>query len=210
VVAELVSVDQVPITFGGRATYNIENALGAAALASALGIADEAIVVGLKSFQTNAEDNPGRGNLATLPSGVSVLVDFGHNPAGIERVLAFARVLAGEAPICVISGMPGDRPDAEIQDVARQIAHARPKRVFLRELEGYLRGREVGAIPAILRAALMEAGVSAEAIAVAGSEAEALSMALEGSSAGELIAILPSIEGEAVHALLEARSAQWT
>jgi len=203
----LVRVEDVPITFGGKARYNIENALGAAALASMVGLPDAAIVDGLRAFTSSFDDNPGRGNLMQLPSGTRVLVDFGHNPAGIERVLAFARALAGEGPVTVISGMPGDRPDDELREVAAQIARAQPRRVFLRDLEGYLRGREPGSIPAILRASLAANGV--RIISDTTGEIDALVRALADARADELIVILPSIDGESVLAHLRAQGATW-
>lgn len=208
-VEAIVAVDDIPITFRGLAAYNVENALAAAALASCLGMNDAAIAAGLKSFQSSAADNPGRGNLATLPGGARVLVDFGHNPVGIARVLSFARALAGDAAISVVSGMPGDRPNEEIEDVARQIAAARPRRIILRELEGYLRGRAEGEIPALLERSMVAAGISAETISRAANECAALERALEGTAPGELIAILPSIEGEDVKTMLDARGATW-
>lgn len=209
-ITPIVAVDDVPITFRGLAGYNVENALAAAALASNLGMSDAAIASGLKSFQSSAADNPGRGNLATMPSGARVLVDFGHNPVGIARVLGFARALAGEAAISVVSGMPGDRPNEEIEEVARQIAGARPRRIFLRELEGYLRGRAEGEIPALLERTMIAAGIAAEKIGRAANECAALERALEQLEPGELIAILPSIEGEDVKVMLDARGATWS
>lgn len=203
----LIAVDQIPITFGGKARHNIDNALGAAALASALGLPDAAIAEGLRAFTSSFDDNPGRGNLMLLPSGTRVLVDFGHNPAAMERVLAFARALAGDGPITVVSGMPGDRPDDELRDVGARLAGAMPRRVFVRDLDGYLRGREPGAVPAILRASLAAHGVLD--IVDASGELDALERALADARSDELIAILPSIEGEAVLAHLVARGARW-
>jgi UDP-N-acetylmuramyl tripeptide synthase len=204
----LMSVDEVPLTFGGRATYNIENALGAAALASALGIKDEAIKRGLSQFTSSPTDNPGRGNMADA-NGVRVLVDFGHNAVAVNRVLAFARKLVGPGNVSVIFGMPGDRLDEEMREVARQIALAAPARVVLRELNDYLRGRQPGAVPKLLREALLAAGVREDQVELAPLEVDALASLLDRAKPGELVAILPSVETEAVRALLDARSAKW-
>ena len=59
----LATVHEVPITYGGAARFNVANALAGAALASTLGIPDEAIRGGLRAFTPSFEDNPGRSNL---------------------------------------------------------------------------------------------------------------------------------------------------
>lgn len=204
----LISVDEVPITFGGRAVYNVENALGAAALASALGIKDEAIKRGLASFTSSNTDNPGRGNIAET-NGVRVLVDFGHNAVAVNRVLTFARKLAGAGEVSVIFGMPGDRLDEEMKEVARQVALSGPARVVLHDLVDYLRGRRPGEVPVLLRESLIGAGVREDKIESSTLEVDALTKLLDRARAGDLVAILPSVETDAVRALLEARGAKW-
>ncbi|MCE9572770.1 MAG: Mur ligase, partial [Deltaproteobacteria bacterium] len=59
----VIAVTDAPITFGGRAAYNLANALAAAATATALGLPDDAVIAGLRTFTSSPADNPGRGNL---------------------------------------------------------------------------------------------------------------------------------------------------
>ena len=78
----IVKVQDIPITMGGAADYNIRNALGALCLAKAMGIDDDAIATGLCGFNNDAKDNPGRCNEFSV-NGARVFVDFAHNPHSI-------------------------------------------------------------------------------------------------------------------------------
>lgn len=202
----LVPVVDVPLTFGGKAEYNVENALGAAALAAALGISDAAITEALRTFTSGRDDNPGRGNLFQVGA-TRVLVDFGHNPAGVRSVMSFAKNLQPEGPLTIIFGMPGDRLDEELHAVARELAAAAPTRVIVRELEHYLRGREPGAVPELLRRALEASGLSASQLSIEADEVTSLRRALDDAHPGELVVVLPHVETEGVDALLAERRA---
>ena len=117
----LASVSEVPIAFGGAAPYNVANALAAGALASAMGIGEEAICAGLRSFTPSFEDNPGRSNLVER-GGVKILVDFAHNPEGIAQVFALADQR------CAPEWPDGWRSSADTPGIAAMTACARPRR----------------------------------------------------------------------------------
>jgi len=190
----LVPVDEVPLTFGGRAPYNIENALAASALASALGLPEDAIVEGLRTFTSSTDDNPGRGNVFEV-GGVKVILDFGHNPAAVRGVIALARNLAGDGAVRVTIGMPGDRPDDELTEVAAAIAAGAPAQVVVRELPAHLRGRQHGEVPARLAAAL------GGDVAIVADELTAVRRLLHAAEAGDVILVLVHLD-PAVEALL--------
>ena len=195
--ARLIEVTTVPITFGGRAAYNSENALAAAALAATLGLPDAAIVAGLRDFTSSAADNPGRGNLFDR-GGVHVLVDFGHNPAAVRGVLALAHALTSPAGgrVVVVLGLPGDRPDDEITEVAHAVAAAAPHQVHLRELADYLRGRAPGDVPALLASALASAGFPVTHLHHATSELAAVQTALTDAQPGDLVLVLAHVDAD--------------
>lgn len=182
----LVDEAEVPITFGGLARYNTENALGSAALARALGLPETAIIAGLRSFTSSQRDNPGRGNQLDL-GGVQVLLDFGHNPAAVRAVLVLARAMVGTGRLFVAIGMAGDRPDDELAAVAEEIAVARPDTVYVRDLPDYWRGRAPGEVPRILRANLIAAGLPPAAIVDADDELASIRHALNAARPGDLV-----------------------
>jgi cyanophycin synthetase len=198
----IAAVADIPITFGGAAPYNVENALAAAAAAAAMGVSDGAIAAGLLGFDSSARDNPGRGNL-TRVGGVDVLLDFGHNPEGIRSVLGLVSRLRQRAGrLAVVAGYAGDRSNESARDAAHAIFQAHPARVWLRDLAGYLRGRDAGEMPALLRNELVRLGQSGESVAVASSEAEAVRDALAWAKSGDFIVVLVHLKSREVGAVL--------
>lgn len=195
----LVRVEEMPIAFGGAAPYNVANALGAAALVSTLGVGDAAIGRALREF--GGADNPGRGNVLDV-GGVTVVLDFAHNPEGVRAFLAMAGGLrAPGGRLIVVTAQPGDRRDEAIVAVAREIAAARPARVILHDLAGYLRGRAPGEVPALLRGELDRARIPVEE---APAEAAALGRALAGAVAGDMVVLFPLLDPPGVRAVLRS------
>ena len=201
-----VPVAAIPMTLGGAARYHVANALAAAAAALALGLSERAIEEGLRSFQPDATDNPGRTNLVQC-QGVLVLLDYAHNPDAIARTMEVVRNLPARRRLISI-GLPGDRSDDALAACARALLAAAPERVVLRDPfpSQYLRGRLQGEVPAVLAEALRSAGYPAEAIGFATDEVGALEQAFAWVEPGDLVAIMPHAQRQAVSAWIEARS----
>ena len=90
-------------TLPGR--FNVVNALGAIALARALGVADDLIAEALP----RAGRVPGRFEPVDAGQDFAVLVDYAHTPDGLENVLTAARGLAGACRVIAVFGAGGDR-----------------------------------------------------------------------------------------------------
>jgi len=146
----LARLEDVPITFGGRAGHMVENALAAASACLAVGCSAEQVRDGLKAFRNRPEENRGRLNVFGHNGG-TVVIDFAHNEAGLEHLLQFARAFGGnEARLTVVIGTAGDREDNAIEGIGR-IAAEHADAVIVKDSEKYLRGREAGEMPGILR-----------------------------------------------------------
>jgi UDP-N-acetylmuramoyl-L-alanyl-D-glutamate--2,6-diaminopimelate ligase len=100
-----------------RGRFNLENALGAAAAARALGIGEDAIRRGIEAV----EGVPGRLEFVDEGQPFAVIVDYSHKPASLERVLGEARRLSEGRVICVF-GCGGDR-DRDKRPLMGRIAH---------------------------------------------------------------------------------------
>jgi cyanophycin synthetase len=136
----LIAVDAIPITLGGRARHMVENALCAAAACLALGLSETEVHAGLASFTNDPEHNQGRLNMFEV-DGVTVVVDFAHNEAGLRHLLALAHDLVAEnGRVLSIIGTAGDRTDQSLRAIGR-IAAEQSDRVFIKETAKYLRGR---------------------------------------------------------------------
>jgi len=193
----IAPVTAIPLTFGGRARFNIENALAASATAHALGVDDPAIARALLGFLPTVDDNPGRGNVVDV-RGVKVLLDFAHNAHGIRAVLSLAKALTEGNRLFVSTAHPGDRSDDALSETSAIIAAAAPDHVYIRELTGYLRGRAPGETPAKLREALERHGLPPSAVVLAADEVDAVKRALAVARPGDVILMLVHVEREAV------------
>src|SRR5262245_57926120 len=100
-----------------RGRFNLENALGAAAAARALGIGEDAIREGIEAV----EGVPGRLEFVDEGQPFAVIVDYSHKPASLERVLLEVRRLSEGRVLCVF-GCGGDR-DREKRPLMGRIAH---------------------------------------------------------------------------------------
>jgi UDP-N-acetylmuramoyl-L-alanyl-D-glutamate--2,6-diaminopimelate ligase len=87
-----------------RGRFNRENALGAAAAARALGVAEHVIRRGLESVH----GVPGRFETVDEGQDFTVVVDYSHKPGALATVLREARALTDGRVICVF-GAGGDR-----------------------------------------------------------------------------------------------------
>jgi len=183
----LVAVDDVPVTLAGVAGYNVENVLAALALAPALGVPDGAAVQALRTFQPSAEHLPGRTNLFRF-GGVTAIVDFAHNPHGMEALAATVRRLPAHRRLVVI-GQAGDRDDASIRALARSVLEMQPDRVVVKELTRYLRGREPGEVLGLIHDELRAAAPDLDVV-VAGDDLDAVRAAVGWCAEGDLL-VLP-------------------
>ncbi len=94
-----------PVTLPLSGAFNVDNALVAATVATALGVGPDEVVEGLASLRPV----PGRMEVVTAGPPFSVLVDYAHTPAGLEVALASARALAGSHRVLCLFGCGGDR-----------------------------------------------------------------------------------------------------
>ncbi len=178
-------IDAVPMTLNGAARHNVQNALGAVGVASAMGFDDAQIRAGLENFHSDESDNPGRMNIFEVPNSIKVIVDFAHNAHGVAAVVD----TAGRMPAkhkWALFGSAGDRSDAEIAAIADGVCAIEPDRVVITELETYLRGREPGEVSAIMNRACLENGLAPGQIHVAESPLAGVRHALEQMQPGDL------------------------
>jgi len=202
----LLEVAAIPSTIGGAARHNVLNALGVTALAHALGISRAAIQDGLRSFRSSAEENPGRINRYAI-HGATIILDFAHNLAGIGALGEVLRALRGEGRLTLAFGMAGDRNENDLHALAKALAALDPESMLLRDQKEFMRGRERGEVPTILRAGLIDSGLDPARIADVDDEIETIDRFLASSRPGDLLAILAHTQREPVVAHLAALGA---
>ena len=97
----------------------------------------------------------------------------------------------------------GDRSDQDIKDVTRTALSFRPDVIVAAELEGYLRGRELGEVPTLIEQTALDQGFRDEQILCAPSPCEASKLILNQIEPGDLALLLVLSERDAVQKLLE-------
>ncbi len=197
----VIPVADVPLTMGGAAKYNIQNALAALCLALALGLPQQALRDGLAGFKPDAKDNPGRCN-EFRHNGARVFVDFAHNPHSISAVCDALSSLPAKRRFIMLSHA-GDRSDQDIRDVTATALNFQPDVIVATELEGYLRGRELGEISDLIERTALEHGYEAKQILRATSPSQAASMMLERLEPGDIALLLVLSDRDAVLAMLD-------
>ena len=146
------------MTLQGAALHNVQNALGAIGVASTLGFTLAQIATGLKNFNSDASDNPGRMNHFTLATQARAIVDFAHNEHGVNAIVD----TVGRMPArrrWVMFGSAGDRADEHIAAIANGVCSIQPDHVVITEVESYLRGRRPGEVSHIMKQACLHCGI---------------------------------------------------
>ncbi|HEV7923481.1 MAG TPA: cyanophycin synthetase [Thermoanaerobaculia bacterium] len=197
----LCEVNRVPITFGGKARFNIANALAAALATYATKIPVFDITAGLLSFFQSEFTTPGRINFFDFGD-FRVLLDYAHNAAALASICSLVRELRSGRLIAVF-GLPGDRRDSDLRTSTRAIASTFDK-VIIRE-DHDLRGREPGRVPAIIRAALREAGMREEQLVDRHDETEAVRLAVRDAEPGDLVVLFVDEAQPAIRMIEELR-----
>lgn len=200
----LIDVRNVPLTLGGAARYNIENALAAALAARALGLPDEAIRSVLARFRSDPKDNPGRAN-EFLCNGARVFVDYAHNPHSIAAISSTLAVVPSKRRFILLSHA-GDRSDEEIRELVTGAFALSPDVVVVAENPKFLRGRDLGALPALMRARCLELGLKQAEIIDAPNPGEGAERILNVLQPGDLALLLVHDDRARIFAMLAKAS----
>jgi cyanophycin synthetase len=109
---ELVELERIPFTKGGKIKFQVLNALAATAAAWSAGLNPAMIVRALTTFKTDTDMTPGRFNLTEI-NGVEVILDYGHNE-GAMKALAEAVGALDKRKTLLVFTLPGDRKDEDL------------------------------------------------------------------------------------------------
>jgi UDP-N-acetylmuramyl tripeptide synthase len=185
---DLGVVSAMPLSMDGVATYNVANLAAAALAAASIGVEPAAIARVFARFGERIEDNLGR-MMRFTSNGVTVLVDYAHNPEGLQGFLKVAEHLREGGRLGLVLGHAGNRKDEDIEALARVAATFHPDLVVVKENETQLRGRELGEIPRIIHAQLKRSGLPDASLCMRASEVEAARYALDWSRPGDVLAL---------------------
>jgi cyanophycin synthetase len=188
-------VTEIPLTFGGKAIHNIMNTLPAV-LSTYLfrNIKVEDIRLALQTFIPSPVQTPGRLNMFQFKH-FQFLVDFAHNPAGLQLLCDFVSKLDGSPKVGIISGT-GDRRDDDIRELGR-ISAKYFDEIIIRQ-DKNLRGRTAEAIINLLVQGIDDTRTKEIPLTIIPSEKDAIIYAYKNAVPGSLITIMCDVVPDAL------------
>ncbi|HMQ02645.1 MAG TPA: cyanophycin synthetase [Pyrinomonadaceae bacterium] len=193
-------VVNIPLTYGGRAEFMIQNVLAATLACFVHGVSIEDIRVGLTTFNAGTAQTPGRLNFIEVGQ-VTVLMDYAHNPAGFRGLTKFVSRLPNKYRTVVIN-VPGDRRDADIIEMG-EIAGEAFDRIVIRSGH-YLRGREATEIAGLIQEGIKRSGAEPQVRVIADSR-DAIHHAIKYGRKGELVVTLADVVPDDIRFVHEIR-----
>jgi cyanophycin synthetase len=195
---EVANLEDIPLSFGKKATVNYDNILAAVAALYAYGVELATIQAGITSYYPTTKDLPGRMNLMKVKD-FDLLLDYAHSKVAFDYLKEFLSHFSGDK-IGVIDAA-GDRSDEEIQILGAIAAQTYDQIIFY---EGYdMRGRESGEIINLLKQGALSAEFPAEKIFLFDVPEEAWNAGLVNGEKGKMVVIL-SPRAEKTLAVIEA------
>lgn len=181
-------VVNIPLTYGGKAEFMIQNVLAATLACFVHGVSVEDIRVGLTTFNAGLAQTPGRLNFIEVGHS-TVLMDYAHNPAGFRSLVRFIAKLPYKYRTVILT-VPGDRRDEDIREMGK-IAGEAFDRIVIRSGH-YLRGRSADEVARLLGEGIVQSGRSPQ-VRVIPDGRDAFRHAIKNARKGELVVTLADI-----------------
>ncbi|HEX2866487.1 MAG TPA: cyanophycin synthetase [Ignavibacteriales bacterium] len=178
-------IENIPLTFSGRALFNVQNVLAATMAAFVHDVDLKMIKKGLNSFKPTPENVPGRMNLIEMGN-FTVLVDYAHNPSGFMGLYKFFCRFPHPVRTGIFGGT-GDRRDEDIFLLGRMASRMFTRVVIKEDKER--RGRRPGEMTKLITDGIHSKRNNME-IHTIPKEEEAILYGLDTASENELMVVL--------------------
>ena len=189
----IMKAEDIPLTYGGKATFMIQNVLGAVLAAHLQGIRIEDMKVALESFIPSASQTPGRLNLFKFEN-FNILLDYAHNPAGMRALKQFSDNLEASHKVCIIAGI-GDRR-VEDNNLMGSIAAEMSDEIIIRQ-DKRLRGKTEEELIKMLRDGIKMTNPKIKTTVIP-SEKEAITFAVNNAKKDSLIILCSDVVPDAL------------
>ncbi len=189
----VVKAANVPLTYGGKARFMIQNVLPATLTAYTQGFDIREIKSALESFIPSPSQTPGRLNLFRFKK-FNVLLDYAHNAAGMEALHKFIENLDGKPKVGIIAGI-GDRREEDNKAMGRMAAEMFDE-IIIRQ-DKHLRGRTEEELIAMLMDGIKEVDPNKK-VQIFKSEREAIDSAITNAVDGSLIVMCSDVVPDAL------------
>ncbi|MBO6523930.1 MAG: cyanophycin synthetase [Balneolaceae bacterium] len=183
----------VPLTFGGKASFMIQNVLPAALAAYVRGVSLEDIKVGLESFIPSPSQTPGRLNMFEFKN-FSVLLDYAHNVAGLKALNNMLQKMDASPKVGIIAGI-GDRREEDNTGIG-EIAAEMFDEIIIRQ-DKHLRGKKDTELIDMLSEGIKKVDPDKK-VTIIPKESEAIEHAIKNAKSGSLIVICSDVVPDAL------------
>ncbi|CAN5387683.1 cyanophycin synthetase [soil metagenome] len=189
----VIKAVNVPLTFGGRAAFMIQNVLPAVLTAYIRGFTIEDMKVGLESFIPSPSQTPGRLNLFQFKD-FQVLLDYAHNPSGMRALQKFVEKIDATVKVGVIAGV-GDRREEDTNEIG-SIAAEMFDEIIIRQ-DKNLRGKTEEELIKMLNDGIQQKDPNKKTTIIK-NEREAATYAIHNATPGSLVVICSDVVSEAL------------
>ncbi|HRG68482.1 MAG TPA: cyanophycin synthetase [Saprospiraceae bacterium] len=189
----VVKAVNVPLTYGGRASFMIQNVLPAVLTAYFNGFELDDIKAALESFIPSPAQTPGRLNMFDFKH-FSILLDYAHNPAGLQALKKFIDKIDAYPKVGIIAGI-GDRRQEDNEGIGK-IAAEMFDEIIVRQ-DKHLRGKTDQEIIDMLTAGIKQHDLH-KPFKVIPKESEAIKYAIENVKEGSLIVVCSDVVPDAL------------
>jgi cyanophycin synthetase len=183
----------VPLTYGGKASFMIQNVLPAALTAYVRGVALEDIRVALESFIPSPAQTPGRLNMFKFKN-FTVMLDYAHNAAGLKALNNMLQRMEESPKVGIIAGI-GDRRVEDNNEIGR-IAAEMFDEIIIRQ-DKHLRGKTEKELITMLETGIRDVNPDMK-VTVIPSEAEAIDFAIKNATKGSMVVICSDVVPDAL------------
>ena len=194
----IMNAENIPLTYGGKARFMIQNVLGAILAAHVQGISIEDMKAGLETFIPSASQTPGRLNLFKFKN-FSILLDYAHNPSGMRALQLFTNELEATVKVGIIAGI-GDRRVEDNNEMG-SIAAEMFDEIIIRQ-DKQLRGKSEEELIKMLNDGIISKDPNKKTTIIP-SEKEAITHAVKNAIKGSLIVLCSDVIPDALDLVKE-------
>ena len=189
----IMKAADIPLTYGGKAKFMIQNILPAVIAANVQGISIEDTKAALETFIPSSSQTPGRLNLFKF-NDFTILLDYAHNPAGMRALQQFIDNLDATIRVGIIAGI-GDRRKEDNNEMG-SIAAEMFDEIIIRQ-DKQLRGKTEKELIKMLDDGIKMKDPNKK-ITIIPSEKEAITYAIRNAVKGSLIVLCSDVIPDAL------------
>ncbi len=196
-------VTNIPITFGGKAEFNIANVLPAILATYLSDFKIEDIRLALETFVPSPVQTPGRMNIFHFKN-FAVMADYAHNAHGMEAIGKFVQKIDATKKVGVIAGV-GDRRDEDT--IALGVEAAKVFDEIIIRQDKNLRGKSEAEIIALLTKGIHSVKSDLKITSIK-TEREAIEYAIRNAIKGSFVVIINDVVDNALGQIQELKEAE--